>query len=178
MEKLLFQESQRFRQPWLYAILIASDLLIVYLLIRYSVFEPEEFDLTATIILIVTLLLMILLTVGFHAIQLLTEIRQKGIYYRFKPFQKKFKEIRFDELESVQVKKYNPIKEYGGWGIRPGGKKKGKAYNVSGNMGIHFNFKDGHKFLLGTQKPESVNKVIQRLTESNLLGDITIDQEI
>ena len=105
MEKLLFQESQRFRQPWLYAILIASDLLIVYLLIRYSVFEPEEFDLTATIILIVTLILMILLTVGFTVIKLLTEIRQNGIYYRFKPFQKKFREIRFDELEYVRVKK-------------------------------------------------------------------------
>jgi hypothetical protein len=178
MEKLLFQENQKFRQPWLYAILLGSDLLILYILIRYSVFETEEFDLAATIILIVTLFIMILLTLGFLSIQLQTEIRQSGIFYRFKPFQKKFKEIRFEEIESVEVKRYSPIKEYGGWGFRIGGKKKGNAYNVSGNKGIYFVFKDGRKFLLGTQKPESVNKVLQRLTESDLLGETTINNRI
>lgn len=176
MEKLHFQESQTFRQLWLLAILLGSDLLMVYLIIRFSVFETEEMDMAAIIILGITLVMMILLTIGFLAVQLVTEIRQDGVYFKFKPFQKKYKEIRFEELESVRVKKYNPIKDYGGWGIRIRGKKVGKAYNVSGDIGIYFVFKDGKKFLLGTQKPESVKKVLQRLTETNVISDSGITE--
>jgi len=174
MEKILFRENQKFRQPWLFAILLGSDLLMIYLIISFTVFETEGMDVAAIIILITTLVIMIAMTFGFLAVQLITEIRQDGVYYKFKPFQKKYKEIQFNEIDSIEVKKYQPVMEYGGWGIRGGRKKRGKAYNVSGNMGIHFIFKDGKKFLLGTQKPESVKKVFQRFDDTDLLVKSTI----
>jgi hypothetical protein len=120
----------------------------------------------AIIILSATLVLMLFLSIGFLTVQLVTEIREDGVVYKFRPLQRKFRQIKFTDIETVEVKKYNPVREYGGWGIRIGGKKRGKAYNVSGNMGIHFVFSDGRKFLLGTHKPESVKKVLQRLLES------------
>jgi hypothetical protein len=178
MEKLHFQENQRFRQPWLFAILLGSDLLMIYLILSFSVFATEDMDIAAVIILGITLVIMILLSIAFLTTQLITEIRNDGIFFKFKPFQRKYKEIRFDELESVEVKKYKPVMEYGGWGIRVGGKKRGKAYNVSGNIGIYFVFKDGRKFLLGTQKPESVKKVLQRFTETDSLSDQGITEGI
>ena len=50
------------------------------------------------------------------------------------------------------MRSYNPIRDYGGWGIRWG--TKGKAYNVSGNRGLYLEFSDGKQLLIGLQKPE------------------------
>lgn len=170
MEKLYFQEIQQFRQSWLWVILIGLDLLMVALILWFSVFEPGELDVAAITILGITSLLMIAMSIAFFHVGLVTEIRNDGIFYRFKPFQRKFKTIRMDELQSVDVKKYNPVMEYGGWGIRIGRKKRGSAYNVSGNIGILFIYTSGKKILLGTHKPESVRKALQRLTDEGTLS--------
>ncbi len=94
-----------------------------------------------------------------------TEIREDGIYYQLFPFHFKMRKIAFDDIEKVYVRKYNPLMEYGGWGIRLGLFGKGWAINISGNKGIQIEFKNKkkRKFLLGTQKPEEVEAVLNKL---------------
>jgi len=60
------------------------------------------------------------------------------------------------------VRKYSPIGEYGGWGYRVAGKRSGVAYNISGNMGIQIELKNGKKILLGTRKPEEAKEALRK----------------
>lgn len=48
---------------------------------------------------------------------------------KFIPFHKS-RLIDWNEIEKLEVVKYDPIGDYGGWGIKS--KKGKKAYNVSG----------------------------------------------
>jgi len=48
------------------------------------------------------------------------------------------------------VRKYKPLLEYGGYGIRGFGNNR--ALNISGNTGLQLVFKDGRKLLIGTKK--------------------------
>jgi len=103
----------------------------------------------------------------FRYMTLETKIDESGIYYRFSPFQKKYKIIKPDDLARFEVKKYKPVREYGGWGIRYGSTKNGDAYNVKGNMGVLFEFKKGRKFMLGTQNPEAIRSALNQLMDFN-----------
>ena len=55
------------------------------------------------------------------------------------------------EIIKYEIRKYRPIIEYGGWGIRFN--KSGKAYTVSGNIGIQIQMSTGKGILIGTQQP-------------------------
>lgn len=90
--------------------------------------------------------------------QLVTRINNEGIRVKFSPlgFSEKF--FSWKEIEECYVRKYNPLTEYGGWGIKGSGRKK--AYNVSGNLGIQIVTRDKNKFLIGTMKPDDARAVI------------------
>lgn len=104
------------------------------------------------------LLLVIFLLLG---LRLDTEIRNDGVYVRFFPFALRLKRYGWEEIEKAYVRPYKPLLEYGGWGIRYG--RKGKALNVSGNMGLQLELKNGKKLLIGTRKPEVLQAVIEEL---------------
>jgi hypothetical protein len=82
-----------------------------------------------------------------------------GIYIRFFPFHFSYKEIAFHDLKSFEVRTYNALREYGGWGIRYG--PQGKAYNVGGNRGVQLVLADGKRILIGSQKPEEFLAAVQ-----------------
>tara|TARA_R110002051_G_scaffold222134_2_gene285773 strand:- start:71 stop:526 length:456 start_codon:yes stop_codon:yes gene_type:complete len=107
---------------------------------------------------------MFFLTLLIFFIKLTTKIDEKGIHYQFYPFQLSIKKIPWNELAKVGVRTYLPISEFGGWGLRGGfffNKGKEKAVNISGNIGIQLIFKNGKKLLIGTQKKQEVESVLE-----------------
>lgn len=61
------------------------------------------------------------------------------------------------------VRTYDALSEYGGWGLKGGAlwnNSKGKAINVSGNIGIQLELKNGKKLLIGTQKKKEAENVL------------------
>ncbi len=152
-EKILFEEEQQFRQWWLWALMA-----VVLLFILSAVFNLRETERPPGIIGLITILFVVLL---FWFEKLKTRITTKGIYYSFTllPFTSRFKE--WGEIERAYVRNYNAMWEYGGWGLRWW--LSGWAYNVSGNMGLQLELKDGRKLLIGTQKPEELQAVINSL---------------
>jgi hypothetical protein len=109
-------------------------------------------------------LVMVLL---FLLLQMETEIRKEGVYFRFRPFQWKFKLIRWEDIEKAYVRKYRPLVEFGGWGIRFGLPKFGRAYNVRGNMGLQLELRNRRKILLGTQKPDELERALNNLKKDS-----------
>jgi hypothetical protein len=73
------------------------------------------------------------------------------------------KRIPFDEVESAEAVTYSPLREFGGWGIRFGGKGK-KTWNIRGNRAVLLHLRDGTRFYLGSDKPE---RILQWITSAN-----------
>ncbi|MGB6082753.1 hypothetical protein [Moheibacter sp.] len=156
MNKPLFQETQRFTQWWLWLLLFSVSLTI-YRPIYMAISEGQPLDAgqwVGVIILAVVILFMFI-------IRLDTRIDERGIYVKFFPVIPKFKFYSWEEISTAVVRKYSPLMEYGGWGIRFG--RNGKAYNIKGNKGLQLKFKSGNALLIGTQKAEELEKVLKNI---------------
>ena len=131
--EIYFKEEQRFRQRWLWAIVIFAS-AIPWLGIIIQVILGQKLGNNPApdwLIILIWLVFGIGFPLFFYSIRLITEVRNDGIYVKFVPFHFKFKYYPYGEIKSYEVREYKPIREYGGWGIRYG--LNGKAYNVYGN---------------------------------------------
>jgi hypothetical protein len=70
------------------------------------------------------------------------------------------KRIPFEEIQEVRPVTYSPIKEFGGWGLRHGGRKK-RAWNIRGDRAVLLTLGDGTRFYLGSDRPERATHWIQ-----------------
>lgn len=164
----VFNETQRFTQWWVQLINIAILGFLVYaaynwFVLNEAVGNVSSKNLTGQIVFIAILIFSIGLIYMFKLKTIIDEI---GLHYQFLPINLSKKTIRWTELKKCYVRIYNPIKEYGGWGYRLSF-GKGKALNVKGNKGIQLEFKDGKKLLIGTQKKEDAQNVIERYFKTN-----------
>lgn len=156
MKRFLFEETQRFTQWWLWLLLVSVS-LTTYRPIYSAISEDHPLDAgqwIGVIILAVVILFMFI-------IRLETRIDEKGVYVKFFPLVPKFKFYPWDEISTAVVRKYSPLMEYGGWGIRFG--RNGKAYNIKGNKGLQLKFKNENALLIGTQKAEELEKILKNL---------------
>jgi hypothetical protein len=106
-------------------------------------------------------ILTISLPTFFWQMRLITRITTEGIYVRFIPFHFKEQFYSWDSIESAQVRTYDPLSEYGGWGIKYGFNGQGKVYNIAGDQGLQLVFKSGEKLLIGTQKPVEIQAAVR-----------------
>ena len=162
--ELFYSEKQRFRQWWLWRlILILSPIGPVVFL--WAIFQqviigsPIGNNPTGDCVLII---LGLIFVIGFGiGIPLLmyttgidTEVRESGVFIRFRPFHRKWVGFGFESIQIGETLTYSPLKDYGGWGIRYG--RKGKAYNVSGNKGVLLTLKDRKNVLIGSKNHEAL----------------------
>lgn len=156
----VFIEEQRFNQWWLYTILIIAVMgcFIPFILEKDKLLAGnKEAIIGLTVAVTVTgFAILFILTIKLN-----TKIDALGIHYRFYPIQFNTKSIKWEDMAYCEVKKYSPIKDYGGHGYKMGLKGKGKALNIRGNMGIQIVLKNKKRILLGTQKPELAKNTIE-----------------
>jgi hypothetical protein len=162
--EILFSEKQRFRQWWLWVILLALDGLFIFGIYKQVITGKQFGDkpMSNTGILL-TATSVILLTIMFINMRLETQIKKDGVYLKFFPFHLSFRRYTWDKISESFVRQYNPIGEYGGWGIRFGFFGKGKAYSVSGNKGLQVEFSDTKRVLIGTNKPDELTETLKRI---------------
>lgn len=160
--EILFSERQSFKQIWIWTLIFGINIFYICGLIR-QVFLGHKFsdNPMSNTMIIVVMVLTFLPTLLFFYIKLETEIKSDGIYVRFFPIHLRFKFYSWDNLNKTFVRKYCPIGEFGGWGIR--GLGKNRAFSISGNKGIQLVTKDGSKLLIGTTKPEEVTKILNHV---------------
>lgn len=152
----IFKEEQRFTQTWLIIIIVISLIVPLAIILK-------EIDKLSTSEIIISIGTIILASGLIFLFKLTTRIDEKGIHYKFFPFHLKFKTVVWNDIENAYIRTYDAISEYGGWGIRGGAlwyKAKSKAINISGNIGIQLELKDGKKLLIGTNKKEQAQDVL------------------
>ncbi len=96
MSQESFREIQKFTQWWLWLLLLSIGVILIY---------NQAANLGALILVVISLL--------FLSLRLITEVDKKGIRFRFFPFVKRA--YQWQEITSAQVVDYGFA---GGWGIR------------------------------------------------------------
>lgn len=164
---VFFSEKQRFTQWWFWLILLSVNALFVYGIIQQVVlghpFGDKPISNTGFLIVAGG---MIALSVMLFTTQLRTNITVDGIDVRLFPFHFRTKHFNWSDIEKAYVRQYSPISEYGGWGLRYSLSGSGKAYNISGNMGLQLELKNGKKLLIGTKKAEELEAMLKQLEKS------------
>jgi hypothetical protein len=90
--------------------------------------------------------------------ELRVQVRPSGLWVRLFPLTRQHR-FAWSEIRSCEARRYRPILEYGGWGIRWG--RSGKAYNVHGNRGVQLVFQDGKRLLIGSQRADQLAAAIR-----------------
>lgn len=162
--EILFTERQKFKQWWLWLILLGINGLFLFGVFKQVVGGQQFGDkpMSNAGLLIVTGFT-IILTILFVNFRLDTTIKKDGIYVRFFPFHLKTKHYPWDSLTKSFVRQYSPLTEYGGWGLRLGLFGKGTAFNVSGDKGLQLEFTNNKKLLIGTNKPDELTETLNKI---------------
>lgn len=149
-----FKETQRFNQWWIWLVGLAP-VVIVLSQAAVIVFGEEKVNTDALVAMGFVLLIVLLSFWWMKLLRLELVINGDYIRVEFKGLIFAKRIIRWGEIETAEVVTYDPLWEYGGWGVKYG-LKKGWCYNVSGDKGLLLNLKNGKKFMIGTQKPDEL----------------------
>ena len=170
-EEVLFIEVQRFTQVWLWIFLIIL-LLVEVAIFGYGIVKQIIFrepwgdkplsDVGLMLITIWAVSIPVIVLYLFSITHLEVRVYPSGLYMRYFPFHIKYRYIPWDTIDEVVGKKYSPIGEYGGWGIR--WNFNSWAYTVRGNYCIELR-KGKKKVVIGTQKLAELLNAMNRAQE-------------
>ncbi|MFN4083367.1 MAG: hypothetical protein ACK4K9_07010 [Bacteroidia bacterium] len=163
-----FLEKQRFNQSWLW-IPFATTILIVGIITVTTQSADKHW---AERYLGLLILIPVALLLGLTTLE--TKINEEAIFIRFIPFINSWKAFKWEEIEKAYVRKYKPLTEYGGWGVK-GFSRKNLAYNVSGDIGLQLELKNGKKVLIGSNKKQRLEEYLQYLKKKYAINAIVVD---
>ena len=151
MNRILFTENQGFDRHWaripLYLLGIGNIMLFAYGLFNQLILgqpwgDKPMSDAGLIIVSIFTLFIWVGIFLLFQKSKLITSIGTEFIQFRYPPFINKSRTISIEEIRHMEIRKYKPLWEFGGYGIRTS-LRSGKAYNVRGNIGLQLYLNNG-----------------------------------
>lgn len=145
-----FREEQRFRKLWIWALILFIAALqwwgwVQQILLGQPFGDNPGPDWLMWLLLVV---FGIAFPIFFFSLRLVVEVNEQGVLLRFIPLSRRL--IQFDEIERCEATDYQPLRDYGGWGIR--GLGNNRAFNVSGNQGVRLQLRSGDVVLIGSQR--------------------------
>lgn len=133
-------------------------LVLVSVLLLTNPGEPTEKIISLTVLFSIMILIFALVM----SLQLKTRIDEKGVHFRYFPFTK-WRTFAKDQIRSIEVVKFNPLMDHGGWGIK--GNRSTKAYTVIGDHGLELDLGESKKVLIGTQKEKELKYFLENWRE-------------
>jgi hypothetical protein len=95
----------------------------------------------------------------FWFMRLTVEVAPEAVQIRYLPLARR--SIPLSEIVGVQARPYNPILEYGGWGIR--GWWRGRTiYSVGGRQCVELELQDGRIVALGSRRADELAAAVRR----------------
>ena len=163
MGKTSYIEEQRPHLFWVSVLVLIVPGFAIYGIIQQVIMDKPFGNHPAPDFVLYLVLAIGLLTSWLvFRFKLLLTVDEEGVHYAFKPMHRCSQTITWAEIDKCYVRKYKPMREYGGWGWRYGC-RGGRAFNMSGNMGLQIETKSGKKILIGTRRPDELQKVIMEL---------------
>jgi hypothetical protein len=161
---LIFFENQNYTKSWIWLLLAVLTIFIIRFVVR--LLKEENIKKINPLFFAIFLIPLALLFLAL-SMKLETRFDNSGFSYRYYPFSFAYTKLDWVNIDSVYVREYLPIAEYGGWGVRES--EMGKAYTVSGNMGIQVVFKNKERLLFGTHEPERAKIILSNLKQANYI---------
>ncbi|MDR1221740.1 MAG: hypothetical protein LBL07_02520 [Tannerella sp.] len=163
--EVIYYERQHFKQWSLWLLMGGINAIFITGCVK-QLFLGHPFGnnpMSDTALIIVSASMFLLTALLFY-MTLNTVINKEGIYVWFHPVQFRKKYFSWEEIERVYIRKYSPVREYGGWGNRIGfGGKSGSAYNMYGNIGLQIILKNSNKLLIGTSNPDGMTAILKKI---------------
>ncbi|HET9504986.1 MAG TPA: hypothetical protein VFO93_15695 [Hymenobacter sp.] len=95
-----------------------------------------------------------------------------GAHYRLLPLQWRWQHVAWPEVARAYLRRYDPLGEYGGWGIK--GSSQNRAYNIANDEGLQIELRNGRRVLLGTQRPTELRQVLAALQAADATRPIAL----
>jgi hypothetical protein len=154
-DDLKFREVQHFRQLWIVILVIIITGFSWYAFVQQIIRGQQvgTHPASDSWMWVIWIVFGIILPLFFYFVKLITEITDKHLKISFWPIHRRI--IALESIKTFKACEYNPIIEYGGWGIR-WNRKKGMAYTVSGIYGVYIELTNGKKLLIGSQCSEKL----------------------
>ena len=180
--QLFFREDQRFRSPFLWIPLFGATAFccgtILWMIGRQVIqdipFGDDAMSNNQMLLLGgAVILLDVLFLVFMASMKLQTEVTTEGLFIRFWPLHRKTRLIDMEDVVSIGAVEYRPAMEYGGGGIRYG--RNGRAYNVTGNLGVRIDYGSGYHLLIGTCHPQELEAALVAMMAAQGKETVTPD---
>lgn len=154
----LYIETQKFRQPWLWGLLIGLEM--IYLGFAIYVLHVDTPTTRALPVGLLAMLLLppTLLLLGFGMARLEIQVDQEILAYRWAPFQKTFKVLPWIQVKTLSLEPYPGL----GLGLRAT-RKFGYVIKAAGKYGLYLELEGGQRLLIGTRDPQALHAAIDRL---------------
>jgi len=174
MQKTYFKEEQHFSNFWFWVFLIVvftsfltPTVVALYSQLIMGIPDGENPESTESLLIILGILLVIytLAILLFKIMKLVVVVREEGVFYKYPPFITKERSFLKEEIDQFKIRKYSPIKEYSGWGIKYSWGKSGRAFSVKGNLGLQLYLKNGQKVLFGTQRADALKRAMNKMMQ-------------
>lgn len=164
-QTILFWEQQRFKQFWLWVVLLSVAAIFWAGFVSQILLDGDFGNNPVSDVQVIVLFVLMGLgfPIFFYSMRLTTVVQPGELQVRFWPFHVRPKRIPLHSVRDYERVTYNPIRDYGGWGIRWG--FRGKAYNMSGNEGVQLLFYNRKPLLIGSQHAEKLFEAIRQAKE-------------
>lgn len=157
-------EKQKFKNKVIWIVVLMLNCFVLYGVIKQLIYKiPFGENPAPNFILLLGLVTTLLLLGMLFLIYLKITINENEIIIHFYPFIKKT--IQIKEIKNLEIVEYNPLRDYGGWGIRYG--KKGKAYTIGGKLGLSITLLNNKNILVGILNKNNYKSLKIRNYENN-----------
>jgi hypothetical protein len=156
-----FQEEQGVNMWWVWLAVLVPAAIIANIFVQQIVCgRPHgEHPGPDWLLWVLTIFLCLCVPVLLLILRLTVTVDDHGVHVRYRPFFNRL--IPFSEIRAFRARRYRPIREFGGWGIRSGLGKK-SAYNAKGDLGVELYLHDMRSIMIGSQRHEELAEALRR----------------
>lgn len=156
---MLFRETQRFRQWHARVILAFPPAALLFITLRQIVWhKPWGSPPTSNGGLVFLSILLVAVYFRLITVKLVTVVTAGELSVGLRGLWKR-RRIPVEQIRSAKAVTYDPVGEYGGYGIRSG--RRGLAYIARGNGGVELRVTGGKAILIGSQEPARLAAAIE-----------------
>lgn len=153
-----YHEEQHFHDA-LMGLLVLAMLFVVFVTTVAVVFSrPND-----ALLLAIAPAMVVLVAALISLSHLDVDVTDSGVSIAFRHLWPT-RRIAFGDIVGLEVKRYRPLIDYGGWGVRLG--PAGWAYTTGGDVGVKIRLRKGLPVLVGTRHPIELESAIRAGIES------------
>jgi len=157
----LFSETQTVRQRYTSVILALPPAALLFITCRQIIWhKPWGTPPSSDGGLVFLTVLLVAVYIRLITLKLVTELRPQEVAIELRGLWRR-RHIPVEEIVSAEPVSYDPVADFGGYGIRSG--RLGTGYIARGNRAVYLVVRGGSRIVIGSQNPAELARRIMDL---------------